>query len=291
VAGRIMEESIAEVRQATDIVALIGEYVTLRPAGGTRMKGLCPFHQEKTPSFTVNAHTGAWHCFGCDSHGDVIDFLMKQDALTFIEAVERLAGRAGIELRYQGRSAGDRGSLGRRSRLVAAHAEAVAFYHRLLVDAPEGRAARAYLSSRGYDRAVAGRFQLGWAPSDRWDALTEHLRGKGFRPEELLEAGLARTGSRGLRDAFHARVLFPIFDVAGDPVAFGGRVIEEGNGDGRTPKYVNTAETPAWHKGRTLYGLNWAKVPVVQAGFALVVEGYTDVLACHLAGITQAVAT
>jgi DNA primase len=290
VAGRIMEESIAEVRQATDIVALIGEYVTLRPAGGTRMKGLCPFHQEKTPSFTVNSHTGAWHCFGCDSHGDVIDFLMKQDALTFIEAVERLAGRAGIELRYQGRSAGDRGSLGRRSRLVAAHGEAVAFYHRLLVDAPEGRAARAYLSSRGYDRAVAGRFQLGWAPSDRWDALTEHLRGKGFRPEELLEAGLARTGSRGLRDAFHARVLFPIFDVAGDPVAFGGRVIEEGNGDGRTPKYVNTAETPVWHKGRTLYGLNWAKVPVVQAGFALVVEGYTDVLACHLAGITQAVA-
>jgi DNA primase len=291
VAGRIREESIAEVRQATDIVALIGEYVTLRPAGGTRMKGLCPFHQEKTPSFTVNAQTGAWHCFGCDGHGDAIDFLMKQDGLSFVEAVERLAQRGGVELRYEGRSAGERGSLGRRSRLVAAHAEAVAFHHRLLVDEPEGRAARAYLSSRGYDRAVAERFQLGWAPADRWDALTEHLRGKGFRPEELVEAGLARTGSRGLRDAFHARVLFPIFDVAGDPVAFGGRVLDDGQGgERRAPKYVNTAETSVWHKGRTLYALNWAKVPIVQAGFALVVEGYTDVLACHLAGITQAVA-
>jgi DNA primase len=290
VAGRIREESIAEVRQATDIVALIGEYVTLRPAGGTRMKGLCPFHQEKTPSFTVNSQTGAWHCFGCDGHGDAIDFLIKQDGLSFIEAVERLARRGGVELRYEGRSAGERGSLGRRSRLVAAHAEAVAFHHRLLVDAPEGRAARAYLSSRGYDRAVAGRFQLGWAPADRWDALTEHLRRKGFRPEELVEAGLARTGSRGLRDAFHARVLFPIFDVAGDPVAFGGRVLDDGQGERSAPKYVNTAETSVWHKGRALYALNWAKVPIVQAGFALVVEGYTDVIACHLAGITQAVA-
>ena len=289
-AGRIREESIAEVRQATDIVALIGEYVTLRPAGGTRMKGLCPFHQEKTPSFTVNSQTGAWHCFGCDGHGDAIDFLMKQDGHSFVEAVERLARRGGIELRYEGRSAGERGSLGRRSRLVAAHAEAVAFHHRLLVDAPEGREARAYLSSRGYDRAVAERFQLGWAPADRWDVLTEHLRGKGFRPEELVEAGLARTGNRGLRDAFHARVLFPIFDVAGDPVAFGGRVLDDGQGERRAPKYVNTAETSVWHKGRALYALNWAKVPIVQAGFALVVEGYTDVLACHLAGITQAVA-
>jgi DNA primase len=292
VAGRIRDESIAEVREATDIIALVGEYVTLRPAGGTRMKGLCPFHQEKTPSFTVNAMNGAFHCFGCNIHGDAIDFLMKQGTLSFTEAIERLAQRAGIELRYEGRSAGERGSLGKKSRLVAAHAEAVAFYHRLLVSSPDGREARAYLSGRGYDRAAAERFQLGWAPASTWEALTDHLRGKGFRPEELTEAGLARTGARGLRDAFHARVLFPIFDVGGDPVAFGGRILDDpGGAKADTPKYLNTAETPIWHKGRALYALHLAKLPIVQAGFAVVVEGYTDVISCHLAGVPQAVAT
>jgi DNA primase len=289
VAGRIRDESIAELRQATDVVALVGEYVTLRPGGGTRMKGLCPFHQEKTPSFTVDSSRGLWHCFGCSQGGDAIDFLMKQETLSFTEAVERLAHRAGIEVRYEGRAAGERGSMGRKSRLVAAHAEAVEFYHRALVDSPDGRNARAYLSSRGMDRAVAERFRLGWAPGRSWDALVGHLRTKGFRPEELTDAGLARTGSRGLRDAFHARVLFPIFDVAGDPVAFGGRLLDVD--EGRGPKYVNTSETPIWHKGRALYALNWAKAAIVKAGFAVVVEGYTDVLACHQAGVDQAVAT
>jgi DNA primase len=289
VAGRIRDESIAELREATDVVALVGEYVTLRPGGGTRMKGLCPFHQEKTPSFTVDSVRKLWHCFGCSQGGDAIDFLMKQEALSFTEAVERLANRAGIELRYEGRSAGERGSMGRKSRLVAAHVEAVEFYHRALVASPDGRAARGYLSSRGMDRAVAERFRLGWAPAGSWDALVGHLRGKGFRPEELIEAGLARTGNRGLRDAFHARVLFPIFDVAGDPVAFGGRLLDAD--EGRGPKYVNTAETPIWHKGRALYALNWAKSEIVKAGFAVVVEGYTDVVACHQAGVAQAVAT
>jgi DNA primase len=289
VAGRIRDDSIAEVRQATDVVVLVGEYVTLRPGGGTRMKGLCPFHQEKTPSFTVDSTRGLWHCFGCSQGGDAIDFLMKQETLSFTEAVERLAHRAGIELRYEGRSAGERGSMGRKSRLVAAHAAAVDFYHQALVASPDGRPARAYLSSRGIDRAVAERFRLGWAPAGSWEALVGHLRGKGFRPEELTEAGLARTGGRGLRDAFHARVLFPIFDVAGDPVAFGGRLLDAD--EGRGPKYVNTAETPIWHKGRALYALNWAKTAIVQAGYAVVVEGYTDVIACHQAGVPQAVAT
>ena len=288
-AGRIRDDAIAEVKAATDLVALVSEYVALRPAGGARMKGLCPFHQEKTPSFTVNAANGAWICYGCGEHGDAIDFLCKQANLSFVEAVERLAQRAGVELRYEGRRPGDRGSLGHKSRLVAAHAEAVAFYHRLLVEDPEGEPARAYLSSRGFDRRVAERFQLGWAPQGSWDALVKHLRRKGFSPEELTEAGLARAGSRGLRDAFHARVLFPIFDVAGEPVAFGGRVLDRAGQD--APKYVNTAETPIWHKGRALYGLNWAKQAIVQAGFALVVEGYTDVIACHQAGLPQAVAT
>jgi DNA primase len=253
------------------------------------MKGLCPFHQEKTPSFTVDSNRRLWHCFGCSQGGDAIDFLMKQETLSFTEAVERLAHRAGVELRYEGRSAGERGSMGRKSRLVAAHAEAVEFYHRALVESPDGRNARAYLSSRGVDRAVAERFRLGWAPARSWDALAGHLRAKGFRPEELTDAGLARTGNRGLRDAFHARVLFPIFDVAGDPVAFGGRLLDVD--EGRGPKYVNTAETPIWHKGRALYALNWAKQAIVRDGFAVVVEGYTDVIACHQAGIAQAVAT
>jgi DNA primase len=289
VAGRIRDESIAQVREATDAVVLVGEYVALRPAGGTRMKGLCPFHQEKTPSFTVDAAREHWYCFGCGEGGDVIDFLQKQQSLSFIEAVERLAQRAGIELQYQGRSAGERGSLGRKSRLVSAHAEAVEFYQRALLESPEARPARDYLRSRGFDRATAEHFRLGWAPEGSWEALVTHLRGKGFRPEELTEAGLARTGSRGLRDSFHARVLFPIFDVGGDPVAFGGRLLTDGNGS--APKYVNTAETPIWYKGRALYALNWAKVPIVQAGFAVVVEGYTDVIACHRAGVPQAVAT
>jgi DNA primase len=289
VAGRIRDESIAEIREATDVVALVGEYVTLRPAGGTRSKGLCPFHQEKTPSFTVDSSRSLFHCFGCGVGGDAIDFLMKQETLSFTEAVERLAHRAGIEVRYEGRSAGERGSMGRKSRLVAAHAQAVEFYHRSLVSSPDGRAARAYLSSRGIDRAVAERFRLGWAPGGSWEALVGELRGKGFRPEELAEAGLARTGARGLRDAFHARVLFPIFDVAGDPVAFGGRLLDVD--EGRGPKYVNTAETPIWHKGRALYALNWAKSEIVKAGFAVVVEGYTDVIACHQSGVAQAVAT
>ena len=240
-------------------------------------------------AFVLEDNILTGNCFGCSQGGDAIDFLMKQETLSFTEAVERLAHRAGIELRYEGRSAGERGSMGRKSRLVAAHAEAVEFYHRALVESPDGRTARAYLSSRGVDRAVAERFRLGWAPVRSWDALVGHLRGKGFRPEELTEAGLARTGPRGLRDAFHARVLFPIFDVAGDPVAFGGRLLDVD--EGRGPKYVNTAETPIWHKGRALYALNWAKQAIVQDGFAVVVEGYTDVIACHQAGVAQAVAT
>ncbi len=302
-AGRIRDDSIAQVREATDIVALVGEYVSLRPAGGTRMKGLCPFHQEKTPSFTVESVKGVFHCFGCSEGGDAIDFLQKQGTLSFVEATERLAQRAGIELRYEGRAAGERGSLGRKSRLVAAHAEAVGFYHQLLLSSPDARPARGYLSSRGFDRAAAERFKLGWAPGDQWEALVTHLRGKGYGSQELTDAGLAKPGNRGLRDAFHGRVLFPIFDVAGDPVAFGARILDpaadeqggpdpqSGRGADRGPKYLNTAESIIWRKGQALYGLNWAKVPIVQAGFAVVVEGYTDVIACHQTGVTQAVAT
>jgi DNA primase len=286
--GRIRDESIAQVRETTDLVALIGEFVALRPAGGHRMKGLCPFHQEKTPSFTVNPDRASFHCFGCSESGDAIDFLTKHVNLSFIEAVERLAQRAGVELQYEGRAPGERGSIGRKSRLVAAHVEAVRFYHQRLVEAPDGDQARAYLAGRGFRRQVADRFQLGWAPAASWQALTDHLRRAGFSPEELAEAGLSRTGPRGLRDTFHARVLFPVFDVAGEPVAFGGRILDDTT---NAPKYLNTIETPIWNKGRMLYALNWAKQAIVRAGFALVVEGYTDVIALHAAGVEQAVAT
>lgn len=294
--GRIRDESITQVRSATDIVALIGEYVALRPAGGQRMKGLCPFHQEKTPSFTVNPAKGTWYCFGCNENGDAMDFLQKQGSLSFVEAVERLAQRSGIQLVYEGRAAGERGNLGRKSRLVAAHAAAVEFYHQLLLSDDDAAPARSYLRGRGYDSTIAARFQLGWAPARSWEALTGHLRKRGFTPEELQEAGLSRTGSRGLRDTFHARVLFPIFDVAGDPVAFGGRILDTdgaagGRRDRNAPKYLNTPETAIWHKGRVLYALNWAKQPIVQGGFALVVEGFTDVVSLHAAGVAQAVAT
>ena len=286
--GRIRDDSIAQVRDGVDIIALIGEYVALRPAGGSRMKGLCPFHQEKTPSFTVNPEKAVFHCFGCGESGDAIDFVQKQETLSFTEAIERLAARTGVELQYEGRSAGERGSIGRKSRLIAAHTEAVKFYSRMLLEDPDGAPARAYLSTRGYNREIAERFGLGWAPAGSWESLTGHLRRAGFSTDELTAAGLSRTGSRGLRDTFHARVLFPIHDVAGEPVAFGGRILED---TPNAPKYLNTAETAIWNKGRALYALNWAKQPIVRAGFALVVEGYTDVLSLHAAGVEQAVAT
>jgi DNA primase len=243
---------------------------------------------EQGRAFALEDNILTHNCFGCGESGDAIDFLQKHTSLSFIEAVERLAQRTGVELQYEGRAPGERGSIGRKSRLVAAHAEAVRFYHQRLVADPDGDRARAYLAGRGFRRQVADRFQLGWAPAGSWQALTDHLRRAGFTPEELTEAGLARTGPRGLRDTFHARVLFPVFDVAGEPVAFGGRILEEA---ANAPKYLNTAETPIWNKGRMLYALNWAKQAIVRAGFALVVEGYTDVLALHAAGVEQAVAT
>lgn len=301
-AGRIREEAIAAVREATDLVDLVGSYVQLRPAGGARMKGLCPFHEERSPSFSVDGAKGLCHCFGCGEGGDAISFLMRQERLSFTEAVERLATRAGIELTYEGRSSGERGRLGHKSRLTAANAAAVSFYHRVLLSSPDAAGAREYLARRGYDHTAAARFQLGWAPGDRWDALVVELRRQGFNDDELVEAGLARRGPRGLRDVFHARVLFPIMDLGGAPVAFGGRIVappvtalEAAHAAGAArdagPKYLNTAETALWHKGRVLYGLHWARGAIVRDEFAVVVEGYTDVLSLHLAGIEQAVAT
>jgi DNA primase len=244
--------------------------------------GLCPFHAEKTPSFSVNAEEGLYYCFGCQARGDVITFVREVEHLDFAEAVERLAGRAGIQLRYD--SAATSRDRQRRARLVEAMAAAVQWYHERLLNAPDAAAARAYLRSRGYDGDVVRAYQLGWAPDD-WDALARALR----LPDDVLrDTGLGFLNRRNRQqDAFRNRVMFPIFRADGDPVAFGGRAMPGEDG----PKYKNSPETPVYSKSRVLYGLNWAKGDVVRAGEVVVCEGYTDVIAFARAGLPRAVAT
>ena len=280
----IAEEDVARVRAATDSVALASEHLALRKVG-RRWVGLCPFHGEKTPSFSLNAEEGLWYCFGCGAKGDVITFVRDIEHLDFVEAVERLAARAGITLHYDN-STGTR-EHEQRSRLHEALERAIEWYHERLVSSPDGSAARGYLrSERGYDGQVVRRYRLGWAPGG-WDEL---LRAVPVPGEVLRTAGLANlTRSGGLVDAFRSRVIFPIFDASGKPVGLGGRILPGRTNDG--PKYKNTAETPIYNKSRVLYGLNWAKKTIVDAGEVVVCEGYTDVIGLHQAGIGQAVAT
>ncbi|MFP5375850.1 MAG: DNA primase, partial [Acidimicrobiia bacterium] len=247
-----------------------------------RWVGLCPFHAEKTASFSVNAELGLYHCFGCQAKGDVITFLREVDHLDFVEAVERLAARAGIELRYdEAREGRDRQ---RRSRLIEAVEAAVEWYHQRLLTAADAAPARAYLRSRGYDGDVVRAFRLGWAPTE-WDALARALR----LPDDVLrDTGLGIVNRRGRQqDSFRGRVMFPILDAAGKAVAFGGRALPGDEG----PKYKNSPETPIYSKSRTLYGLNWAKGEVVSTGEVVVCEGYTDVIGLAGAGVRRAVAT
>ncbi|HMA46438.1 MAG TPA: CHC2 zinc finger domain-containing protein, partial [Frankiaceae bacterium] len=221
-AGRIRDADVALVRERSPIADVIGEHVRLRPAGGGGLKGLCPFHEEKTPSLSVRPHVGAFHCFGCGEGGDVISFVQKLDRLSFPEAVERLARRAGVTLTYEGGGSAARGAGGLRQRLVEAHRAAAEFYAGQLAT-PEGRLGRDFLSSRGFDQAAAERFGVGYAPAG-WEALTRHLLGRGFRREELVTGGLSREGSKGgLIDRFHRRLLWPIRDLSGDVVGFGAR--------------------------------------------------------------------
>ena len=279
----IVDEDIARVRDQTDLVALIGEKVALKRVG-QRFVGLCPFHQEKTPSFGVNPQLGLFKCFGCDKAGDAITWMREIEGLDFVEAVEELARRAGITLRYDDRTR--QRDRSRRDRLVAAVIAAVGYYHQLLLEAPEAGRARAYLRGRGFDGEAARRFQLGWAPDD-WDALSRKLQQEKFSREDLVEAGLAFVNKANrLQDQFRGRLMFPIFDARGDAVGFGGRALgDEG------PKYKNSPETPIYQKSRLLYGLNWAKAEVVARGEVLICEGYTDVMAYVLAGHPNAVAT
>jgi DNA primase len=286
VAGRIRDEDIALVRERTNIADVVSDQVTLRPAGAGSLKGLCPFHDEKTPSFNVRPQVGAYHCFGCDAGGDAIDFVMKIDHLSFAEAVERLAARAGIQLRYVEGGATRRNQVGQRTRLVDAHRAAAEYYAEQL-GSPEAVDGRRFLSSRGFDAAAASQFGVGYAPA-AWDSLVRHLRGRGFADQELLLAGLAREGQRGPIDRFRGRLVWPIKDVTGDVIGFGARRLRE---DDNAPKYLNTPETPIYKKSQVLYGVDMAKREIARRRQAVIVEGYTDVMACHLAGVPTAIAT
>ncbi|MER5705606.1 DNA primase [Micromonospora sp. NPDC002296] len=289
-AGRIRDEDIALVRERTSIEEVISDTVTLKSAGGGNLKGLCPFHDEKSPSFNVSPARNVWYCFGCGAGGDAIKFLMDAEHLSFVESVERLGARAGIQLRYvenDQTTPRARPQQGQRQRLVAAHAAAVEFYRAQLGTAG-ARAAREFLAQRGFDRAAAERYGCGFAP-DAWDLLTKHLRQQGFSHDELVTAGLSRPSRSGtLIDRFRRRLMWPIREITGDVIGFGARKLFD---DDDGPKYLNTPETPIYKKSHVLYGIDQAKREIAKQGKVVVVEGYTDVMACHLAGVPTAVAT
>jgi DNA primase len=279
----IVDEDVARVRDSTDLVALAQEHLALKRVG-KRWVGLCPFHAEKTPSFNVNPEMSRYYCFGCQASGDAISFVREVEHLDFVDAVERLAARAGITLRYDDKAVAK--DKGRTARLHEAVEAAITFYERLLLDAPEGGLARRYLRGRGFDGDAVRRFRLGWSPDD-WDRLSVHLQQRGFSRADLADAGLGFVNKANkMQDQFRARLMFPIFDSRGEAVGFGARALGD---DG--PKYKNSPETSIYQKSRLLYGLNWAKSEVVARGQIIICEGYTDVMAFALAGAPNAVAT
>ncbi|MGW5665768.1 DNA primase [Streptomyces sp. NPDC003758] len=286
-AGRINDEDVKAVRDAVPIDAVVSEYLQLRNAGGGNLKGLCPFHDEKSPSFQVSPSKGLFHCFGCQEGGDTITFVMKVDHLSFSEAVERLAARAGITLRYEEGGYNPTHQRGERIRLVEAHQLAAQWYAEQLDASPEAEAGRKFLAERGFDQAAAVHFGVGYSPQG-WDHLTRYLRGKGFSDKELILSGLSQEGRRGPIDRFRGRLMWPIRDIGGDVVGFGARKLYEAD---TGPKYLNTPETAIYRKSQVLYGIDLAKKEIAKSSRAVVVEGYTDVMACHLAGVTTAIAT
>ncbi|MFH8792726.1 DNA primase [Streptomyces sp. NPDC017941] len=285
-AGRINDEDVKAVRDAVPIDAVVSEYLQLRNAGGGNLKGLCPFHDEKSPSFQVSPSKGLFHCFGCQEGGDTLTFVMKVDHLTFSEAVERLAAKAGITLRYEEGGYNPSHQRGERIRLIEAHKAAADFYTAQLESA-EAEIGRKFLAERGFDQAAAAHFGVGYSPAG-WDHLTRFLRGKGFTDKELILSGLSQDGRRGPIDRFRGRLMWPIRDIGGEVVGFGARKLRD---DDNGPKYLNTPETPVYKKSQVLYGIDLAKKDIAKSSRAVVVEGYTDVMACHLAGITTAIAT
>lgn len=286
-AGLIKREDIDEVRNRTDLKEVVDSYVTLKSAGVGSFKGLCPFHDERTPSFHIRPQLGTFHCFGCGESGDVIAFIQKMDHSSFTETVELLAGRIGYELHYEdGGSGPRREEYGKRQRLVDAHKVAEEFFRNQL-GTEEAATARDFLTGRGFDAQAANQFSVGYAPKG-WDGLLKHLRSKGFRDEELKLTGMFSEGNRGLYDRFRGRLTWPIRDLAGATIGFGARKLYE---DDQGPKYLNTPETQLYKKSQVLYGIDLAKKRISKNRQIVVVEGYTDVMACHLAGIDTAVAT
>ncbi|GGX01394.1 DNA primase [Streptomyces chryseus] len=274
------------VRDAVPIDAVVSEYLQLRSAGGGNLKGLCPFHDEKSPSFQVSPSKGLFHCFGCQEGGDTIAFVMKIDHLSFSETVERLAALAGITLRYEEGGYNPTHQRGERVRLVEAHKAAAQFYVEQL-DSAEAEIGRKFLAERGFDQSAAEHFGVGYSPAG-WDHLTRYLRGKGFSDKELTLSGLSQEGRRGPIDRFRGRLMWPIRDITGEVVGFGARKLRD---DDNGPKYLNTPETAIYKKSQVLYGIDLAKKEIAKTSRAVVVEGYTDVMACHLAGVTTAIAT
>ncbi|MFI2707241.1 DNA primase, partial [Nocardioides sp. CER28] len=283
-AGRILEKSIAEVREKAKIEDIVGEYVTLRNAGGGSLKGLCPFHDEKTPSFNVNPSRGFFHCFGCQEGGDVIAFVQKIDGLGFAETIERLADKVGVQLqRDDGDVPQERRGPGR-GKLVEAHKVAQEFFAEQLVT-PDALPARQFLAEKGFDQAAAQQFGVGFAPTNG-RLLAQHLRARGFSEEELKVAGIIGTWGSS---RFEGRVTWPIRESNGDVIGFGARKLFEQ--DRIAGKYINTSETPIYKKNQVLYGIDLARKGLQATQRAVVVEGYTDVMACYLSGVTTAVAT
>ena len=283
---RIRQADVDEVKARTNIADIIGERVALKPAGVGSLKGLCPFHDEKSPSFHVRQQVGYYHCFGCGESGDVYSFLREMDHVSFTEAVERLAGRIGYTLHYEDGGAAPETS--GRSRLYAANTAAAEFFRAQLLT-PDAEAGRRFLGERGFDAGAAAHFGVGFAPRG-WDGMLKALTAQGFTREELSNAGLVSTGQRGVYDRFRGRLVWPIRDVSGQTIGFGARKLFD---DDQGPKYLNTPETPIYKKAQVLYGLDLAKRDIARGDprRVVVVEGYTDVMACHLAGLTTAIAT
>lgn len=280
--GRVRASDIEELKARVNIVDIIGEYVSLRPASAGSLKGLCPFHSEKSPSFNVRSNPGFYHCFGCGVGGDVFKFLQEIESLSFADAVERLANRIGFELHYE-----DGGpEVGARTRLLAANQAASEFFSKQLTE-DEALTARDFIIQRGFSATDALRFSIGYAPKG-WTNLTTALKSQGFTEGELLEAGLAAKGDKGAYDKFRGRLVWPIKDANGQVLGFGARKLYETD---EGPKYLNTSDTPVYHKSTVLYGLDLARKQIAKTRQIIVVEGYTDVMACHLAGFENAVAT
>ncbi len=281
--GKIRQSDIENLKAQANIADVISDYVSLKPASVGSLKGLCPFHDEKTPSFNVRNGQGYYHCFGCGAGGDVYKFLQEIESLSFSEAVERVASKVGYTLHYDDV---DTGEVQARSRTFEANQLAASFFVEKL-SGPEAKMARETLISRGFDTDAMNQFGVGYAPKG-WSNLTEFLKTKGFTEEEIVVAGLASRGERGIYDRFRGRLIWPIRDANNQVLGFGARHLYE---DDQGPKYLNTSETPVYHKSRVLYGLDLAKKSIAKKRQVVVVEGYTDVMACHLAGVDTAVAT